>query len=103
VKRGADEWESGRAHVEAALDALKRSSWEGLRQLPARQDLPAPPGLERLKFAQWSDAREDGSLRIVIQQYRPGMVAGKMAANGFVMYPSGEVEPVPQDELWEYT
>ena len=39
----------------------------------------------------------------MIQQYRPGMLAGKMAANGFVMYPSGEVGPVPQDELWEYT
>ena len=97
-----DDWEGGRAYVAERVDDLKKRPWPELEQLPAYVEL-TPPGLEGMKFGQWIDKRADGSLRIVVQQYRPGLIAGKMAAEGFVVHPDGRVAPVPEDEMWEYT
>jgi hypothetical protein len=76
--------------------------WTELEALPAYLELAAPVDLAPFKFGQWKDTRADGSLRIVVQQYRSGIV-GRMAAAGFVVYPDGRVAAVPQDEMWEYT
>ncbi len=85
------------------MAGLKNKSWEELERLPPYVELAPPAGLEPMKFGQWKDTRSDGSLRIVVQQYRPGVVAARMAAEGFVVYRDGRVTGVPQEEMWQYT
>ena len=98
-----NDWETGQAYVAEQVGVLKLKPWAELEQLPAYVELTPPAGLVGMKFGQWKDNRPDGSLRIVVQQYRPGVVAGRMAAEGFVAYPDGRVTQVPQDEMWQYT
>jgi hypothetical protein len=98
------DWDEGRTHVDALLDAFRGRSWDDLRQLPPSQELPAPPGLRRLMLTLYKDTRPDGSLRIVIQQYQRAILGiGRIAAVGFVMYPDGRLTPVTEEEPWEYT
>ncbi len=97
------DWDDGQAYVAELLGSLKRKPWAELAQLPGYVELAPPTGLGRSKFGQWKDTRPDRSLRIVVQQYRPGVLAGRMAADGFVVYPDGRLAEIPPDEMWQYT
>jgi len=97
------DWKRGQTFVAELIEALKGRSWGDLETLPPYVDVTPPTELSRFRFCQWKDKRPDGSLRIVVQQYRPGALVGRMGAEGFVVYPDGRVSDVPQEEMWEPT
>lgn len=52
----------------------------------------------------WKDVLEDGELRIVVQAYRHILLGvGSMSADGFRINRSNEVNPLSQDELYDFT
>ncbi len=100
----SDIWAESSAYVQRTLDELRAKPWDVLRDLPDHTHLPSPAVLAKFSFSLWRHNRSDGSLRIVIQRYRRYFLGiGRMSAEGFVVRDDGRIEPVPKEEMWEYT
>ncbi len=91
-------------HIDELLRELKSQPLESLRQLPEMQQSDVRLAKGAHTIAVWRDALEDGSVRVVVQGYKPWILGmGSMTAKGFVVSAQTGIRDLNPEELWDFT
>lgn len=86
------------AEIDERLRKLKQMSPADLAVLPAHSSEAATIGGMALTITVWHDQIGASEHRIVVQVYRPGVLVGRMYADGFVINPTGDIRPLTLEE-----
>jgi hypothetical protein len=84
--------------IDERLRRLKEMSVSELTKLPEQSSEQLMIGGAQLTISVWHDRIGEADHRIVVQAYRPGILVGRMDADGFVITSSGAVRPLSKEE-----
>ncbi|NTV30022.1 MAG: hypothetical protein HGA80_08095 [Candidatus Omnitrophica bacterium] len=87
--------------VDGIVDLLRRQSFDELQGMPACKEEPTLP---KFSIAVWKDMVSEQEVRIVVQGYTPFFLGlGRMYANGFRIKKAGEILPLTNDDLIDFS
>ena len=84
--------------VSARVGRLKIMTMPELTALPPVSSEELSVGGKRVTLSVWRDLIGASDHRIVVQIHSPGLLVGRMHAEGFVINQRGEVRPLSQEE-----
>ena len=89
--------------IQERLSELKTRSFNELSRLRDYQAEKVKSNGKEIVVAVWKDIDTEGDLRVVIQTYRPWFLGiGRMDAGGFKLTPSGTVQDLKREEIYEF-
>lgn len=88
--------------VDTLVEEMKKKPFSELRALPDRTDKQSN---KRQSVAIWCDkSNEPAEVKVVVQLYeRRFLGMGLMYAQGFIMTQSGDLKPLTQDDLYNFS
>lgn len=89
--------------VSARVGRLKGMTRPELTALPPVSSEELSLDGTQLTLSVWHDLIGSSDHRVVVQAYKPGLLVGRMHAEGFVVDQRGEVRPLSKDERAPFT
>lgn len=99
-------FDDAESELDARISALASKSFDELNQLPPHSSAAASREVG-VKYTVNRQRFVDGSIRIVVQAYRPGrkflfVTFGEMIAKGFTASPDGSITHLAERELSDF-